>query len=71
VSLPFTKVGATGLRSEIVGVVSLTTTSTSNVPCDLAASLETYDTSTGATHLHLDQNAGYEGQGQGPGPGRN
>jgi hypothetical protein len=67
VSLPFTKVGATGLRTEIVGVVSLTTTSTSNVPCDLSASLETYDTSTGATHLHLDQNAGYGGQG----PGRN
>ena len=65
VSLPFSRVGATGLRTEIVGVVSLTTTSGSNVPCELVTSLETYDTSSGATHLHLDQNGGLEG----PGPG--
>jgi hypothetical protein len=63
VSLPFAKVGATGLRTEIVGVVTLTTTSGSSIPCELVASLETYDTSSGATHLHLDQNGGLEGPG--------
>jgi hypothetical protein len=56
-------VGATGLRTEIRGVVTLTITS--GVPCELETSLETYDTTTGATHVHLAQSGGFEG----PGPG--
>jgi hypothetical protein len=35
------------------GVVSLTTTSGSTAPCSLAISLETFDTSTGATHAFV------------------
>jgi hypothetical protein len=64
-SLPFSRVGATGIRTEIRGVVTLTTTTGSGVPCSLATSLETFDTSSGATHLHLDQGGGLEGGGPG------
>jgi hypothetical protein len=64
-SVTFAKVGATGVRTEIRGVVTLTATSGSGVPCSLASSLETYDSTTGATHLHLDQGGGLEGE---PGP---
>ena len=65
-SLPFSRVGATGIRTEIRGVITLTTTTGSGVPCSLASSLETFDTSSGATHLHLDQGGGLEGGGPGP-----
>jgi hypothetical protein len=41
--------------------VSLTVTSGSNVPCDLVTSLETFDTTSGATHLHLDEGGGLDG----------
>jgi hypothetical protein len=40
-------------RAEIRAVVTFTTTS--SVPCQLDSSIETYDTSTGVTHLFLPQ----------------
>jgi hypothetical protein len=49
--LPFNKVGASGTRTEIRGVVALTVTPGSGVPCALTSSLETYDTGSGATHV--------------------
>jgi hypothetical protein len=52
-TLPFSKVGASGTRSEIRGVVSLTTTLRPTVPCSLVSSLETYDTATGVTHVYM------------------
>ncbi|HLK64104.1 MAG TPA: hypothetical protein VKU19_11730 [Bryobacteraceae bacterium] len=67
-TLPFSRVGATGVRTEVRAVVSLTFTSGSNVPCDLVTSFETFDTASGATHLHLEQSGGIEGPGFG---GRN
>ena len=60
-TLAFSRVGATGVRTEVRAVVSLTVTSGSNVPCDLVTSLETFDTTSGATHLHLDEGGGLEG----------
>ena len=68
VSLPFSKVGGSG-RTEIRGVISLTETVGSGVPCNLVSSLETYDTSTGVTHLFLSGpgGGGYGGMGFGPG----
>jgi len=54
VALPFNKVGASGIRTEIRGVISLTvTTGTGAAPCLLVSSLETYDSSTGATHAYF------------------
>jgi len=44
--------GSGTARQEIRAVVTLTTTS--NVPCSLNATVETYDTGSGATHVHLD-----------------
>jgi len=55
VSLPFTKTAATGGRTEVRGVVSLTITSGSTAPCALTTSFETYDTTTGVTHVYLTQ----------------
>ena len=51
VSLPFAKVGVTGTRTEIRGVITRTVTLNSGVPCSLEATFETYDTSTGVTHV--------------------
>jgi hypothetical protein len=53
VSLPFAKVGVTGTRTEIRGVITRTVTLNSGVPCSLQATFETYDSSTGATHVYL------------------
>ena len=74
VALPFNKVGASGVRTEIRSVVSLTiATGTGAAPCNLVTSLETYDTATGVTHLYL-ANGGFGGMqggfGGGPGGGR-
>jgi hypothetical protein len=49
-------------------VISLT--STSSVPCSLSTSLETFDTSSGVTHVYLstgDVEGNYGGNGGGPG----
>jgi hypothetical protein len=62
-TLPFAKTAATGTRTEVVGVISVTTTS--GTPCGLRTSLETFDTASGVTHVYL---AGFGG-GPGGGPG--
>jgi hypothetical protein len=48
-------------RTEVIGVIGLTTTSMSQAPCDLHYSLETYDSTTGATHVYVS-NAASGGQ---------
>lgn len=65
-SLPFSKTGASGIRTEIRGTLSLT--STSDVPCNLSSSLETYDSTAGTTHIYLSNGADL-GAGNGPGYG--
>jgi hypothetical protein len=50
VSLPYNSSGLTA-RGEIMAAISLT--QTSGTPCSLNTSFETFDTSTGATHVHL------------------
>lgn len=50
VTLPFSKVGASGSRTVIRGVISLT--ETSGVPCELSWSMETYDSTSGASHTY-------------------
>lgn len=70
VSLPFAKVGASGARTEVRAVVTLTvTTGSGAAPCELRSSLETFDTSTGVTHAYLSNGPGGEGYGGGPGFG--
>lgn len=62
-SLPFSKAGASGTRAEIVGSVQLTVSTSSSAPCALTNSLETFDTSSGVTHVFL---GGSAEQGGGP-----
>lgn len=50
VSLPYNSSGFTA-RGEIMATVSLA--QTGGTPCSLNTSFETFDTSTGATHVHL------------------
>lgn len=67
VSLPFSKAGLSA-RGEIVAAITLT--QTSGTPCALVSSLETFDTSTGVTHVFLVSGGpGFGGPGFGPGPG--
>jgi hypothetical protein len=68
VTLPFAKSGLTA-RGEIVP--SFTLTITSGTPCALSTSLETYDTSSGVTHVYTAGGGfGFGGPGGGgPGPG--
>jgi hypothetical protein len=47
-------VSANGGRTPIRAVVTVTQTVGSGVSCSLASSLETYDTSTGVTNVHID-----------------
>jgi hypothetical protein len=51
VKLPFASSGGSGIRTFVVGEVSYTLTS--GTPCSLSFSFDTYDTSSGATHLSL------------------
>jgi hypothetical protein len=51
VTLPFAKTASTSVRTEVRGVIALT--SVSKVPCSLSTSLETYDTTSGVTHVYL------------------
>lgn len=67
-TLPFAKTAATGTRAEVVGVVSVTTTS--GTPCGMRTSLETFDTATGVTHVYLAGFGGGPGGGPGGHPGR-
>jgi hypothetical protein len=69
VSLPFAKTGAS-VRTEIRGVIGYSTTS--DVPCTLSSSLETYDSTTGVTHIFLSNDAtaaGGPAPASEPGPG--
>ncbi len=50
-TLSFASAGLTGDRGEILGKVSLTTAA--HTPCSLMLSLETYDSTSGATHAVL------------------
>ena len=68
VSLPFSSAGISGTRGEVRAVVSVTRTS--GTPCSLLTSLQTFDTSSGATHLYLSSGDGGFGLEGGPGPGR-
>ena len=51
VALPFSSSGITGTRGLVRAVVA--TTATSNVPCSLSYSLNTYDTVGGVTHVFI------------------
>jgi len=51
VSLASTSAGFSGSRGELRVVI--TSTRTSGVPCELRTSFQTFDTSSGATHLYL------------------
>ena len=51
IALPFSSSGITGTRGLVRAVVA--TTTTSNVPCSLSYSLNTYDTVGGVTHVFI------------------
>lgn len=55
VSVPFNKLAASGVRAEVIAVISQTTTTspTTRVPCELRYAVETFDTATGATHVYI------------------
>jgi hypothetical protein len=53
ITLSFASAGLTGNRGEIQGKVSLAISSTAPAPCSLMLSLETYDSTTFATHAVL------------------
>jgi hypothetical protein len=59
VSLAFSSAGLSGSRGEIRATITLTRTS--GVPCSLLFSLETFDTSSGATHSYFAGSDGFEG----------
>jgi len=52
-SIAFGKTGATA-RTSIRAAVTLTETLRSGVPCSLATNVETYDTTSGVTHVHIE-----------------
>lgn len=56
-SLPFGKLTSSTTRTQVIGVIGLTTSSTTRTPCSLHYSLETFDTTTGATHAYLSGGA--------------
>jgi len=51
--LPFAGAGASGTRTALRGVVQLTVPATPRPPCALQVSLETFDTTNGATHVFV------------------
>jgi hypothetical protein len=66
-ALPYAQAGQSG-RAEIRAQLTLTRTPGSNTPCQLRTLFETFDTTTGATHVHLDSGqevvAGFGGPGR-------
>jgi hypothetical protein len=56
--LMFSQIGATGTRGEFVASIQSTTSFPSKAPCSLVFSLETFDDSTGATHVYLGSAGG-------------
>jgi hypothetical protein len=74
-SLPFAKISSSTARTEVIGLIALTFASSTEAPCDLHYSLETYDSTTGVTHAYLSGAAtgapvGGQGPGEGQGAGR-
>ncbi len=63
VTLPFSSAGLTGNRGLIRTVVA--TTTTNGVPCSLSFTLNTYDTSSGVTHVFIT-GSGVAQPGNGP-----
>ena len=51
-SLPFASAGLSGNRGQIRAVVAVTRSTTTPTPCSLLMSLETFETSSGATHIY-------------------
>lgn len=62
-TLTFTQAGGSGVRTEIRAEVSQTLSQ--GVPCSLQYVLETYDSSSGATHLYLTGSTPSQGVGFG------
>jgi hypothetical protein len=52
-ALPYSSSGTSTGRAEIVGAIQSTTTFPPKAPCSLVFSLETFDTSSGVTHIYL------------------
>jgi hypothetical protein len=52
-ALPYAQAGQSG-RAEIRAQITVTRTSGSNPPCQLRTLFETFDSTTGATHVHVD-----------------
>ena len=52
-TLPFSSVSASSGRTEIRPVVTQTGSVPSDVPCQLQVSIETYDSTSGVTHLYI------------------
>jgi hypothetical protein len=69
-SLPFASAGLTSPRGEITVLITPTvpSSSTSAPPCDLRATLSTFDSTTGATHLFSPAGGGPSGFGGPPHP---
>jgi len=55
--LAFSDLSASGNRGEFVATVQVSTTFPPKTPCAAAFSLETFDSSTGATHIFLSNPA--------------
>lgn len=51
--LTSSELAATGTRGEFVAGIQLTTAIPAKAPCSLVFSIETFDTTTGATHVFL------------------
>lgn len=52
VTLPYASTAASG-RTEVRGVITLTTTSSAPAPCNLVSSMETFDSTSGVTHAYF------------------
>jgi hypothetical protein len=64
------KLAGSGARAEVRGELTFTeTTGSAAAPCSIVSSFETYDTTSGATHIYLTQENGPP-NGGGFGPGR-
>lgn len=59
-SLPHSSTGASG-RTLIRGLIQLTFSTSSQAPCALTGSLETFDTASGVTHAFLEAKAASPG----------
>ena len=70
ISLPFSSAGISGARGEIRAVLTLTRSATAPAPCSALIALQTYETSSGATHIYTATSGGFPQGGFGGG-GRN